>query len=206
MNERENIREKIKQAAAELFIARGFDGARMQEIADRAGANKAMIYYYFDSKEALFNAIFSEAFANLVQMFTPVFAAEAVDPQEVIPQLVHLHLDFLGKHPEVPRMILREIHSGNPVVEKLLHSYFKRFGHQVQGFRDKLAEAVAAGRIRPVDPLQTMWSLVALNLFIFALQPLLAAAFPEVFKDSEQLLARREEAITDLLLYGLLPR
>ncbi|HNW59562.1 MAG TPA: hypothetical protein PKI62_07795, partial [bacterium] len=63
-----------------------------------------------------------------------------------------------------------------------------------------------AGRIRPVDPLQTMWSLVALNLFIFALQPLLAAAFPEVFKDSEQLLARREEAITDLLLYGLLPR
>jgi len=38
------------------------------------------------------------------------------------------------------------------------------------------------------------------------LQPLLAAAFPEVFKDSEQLLARRKEAITDLLLYGLLPR
>ncbi|HPR88257.1 MAG TPA: TetR/AcrR family transcriptional regulator, partial [bacterium] len=188
------------------FIARGFDGARMQEIADRAGANKAMIYYYFDSKEALFNAIFSEAFANLVQMFTPVFAAEAVDPQELVPHLVHLHLDFLGKHPEVPRLILREIHSGNPVVEKLIHSHFKRFGHQVQGFRDKLAEAVAAGRIRPVDPLQTMWNLVALNLFIFALQPLLAAAFPEVFKDSEQLLARREEAITDLLLYGLLPR
>jgi len=71
MSDRENMRDRIKQAAAEVFSERGFDGARMQEIADRAGANKAMIYYYFNSKEALFTAIFSENFTNLLNCSAP---------------------------------------------------------------------------------------------------------------------------------------
>jgi len=206
MNERENIRDRIKQAAAEVFAERGFDGARMQEIADRAGANKAMIYYYFDSKEALFTAIFAENFANLLQLFNSILQVDAVDPNVVIPQLVHLHLDFLNRHNELPRMIIREIQSGNPVVEKLVRANFSRFSGQLQALREEMAAAIRNNSIRDVDPLQTVWNLVALNIFIFVARPILTAAFPEEFSDVGRMLAEREKAIVDLMLYGLVPR
>ncbi|HOT96682.1 MAG TPA: TetR family transcriptional regulator [bacterium] len=206
MSDRENMRDRIKQAAAEVFSERGFDGARMQEIADRAGANKAMIYYYFNSKEALFTAIFSENFTNLLKLFSSILQVEAIDPKVVIPQLVHLHLDFLNRHPELPRMIVREIHSGNPVVEKLVRSNFRRFSGPLQALRDEIPAAIRNGRLRKVDPLQTVWNLVALNIFVFIVQPILAAAFPEAFSDKARMLAEREKAIVDLMLYGLIPR
>jgi AcrR family transcriptional regulator len=206
MNERENIRDKIKQAAAEVFIERGLDGARMQEIADRAGANKAMIYYYFDSKEALFSAIFTETFSSLFKMFNSIFAVEEVDPLVVIPQLVHTHLAFLHANPDLPRMIVREMHSGNPVVEKLVTTNFGRFSSQVSGLKAKMTEAIDSGKIRPVDPLQTVLNLVALNVFVFIMRPALSAVFHEEISESETMLAEREKAIVDLVLNGLLPR
>ncbi len=206
MNERENMRDRIKQAAAEVFAERGFDGARMQEIADCAGANKAMIYYYFDSKEALFTAIFTESFTTILQLFNSVFQVEAIDPKVVIPQLVHHHLDFLDRHPELPRMIIREIQSGNPVVEKLVRASFSRLSGQLHILRDEMAVGIRKGRIRDVDPLQTVLNLVALNIFIFVARPILTAAFPEEFSDAGRMLAEREKAIVDLMLYGLVPR
>jgi len=124
----------------------------------------------------------------------------------VIPQLVHLHLDFLNRHPELPRMIVREIHSGNPVVEKLVRSNFRRFSGPLQALRDEIPAAIRNGRLRKVDPLQTVWNLVALNIFVFIVQPILAAAFPEAFSDKARMLAEREKAIVDLMLYGLIPR
>ena len=110
----------------EVFIERGFDGARMQEIADRAGANKAMIYYYWDSKEALFEAIVNETFAGLFQMFNRYLETEVIDPQVVVPLLVQTHLRFLQENQHLLRIIVREIHSGNPVVERLVKRHFSR--------------------------------------------------------------------------------
>ena len=52
--------EKIVKAAEEVFMEHGFDGARMQLIADKAEINKAMLHYYFRSKEVLFEKIFDE--------------------------------------------------------------------------------------------------------------------------------------------------
>jgi TetR/AcrR family transcriptional regulator len=206
MSDRENMRDKIKQAAMAVFVERGFDGARMQEIADRAGANKAMIYYYFDSKEVLFSAIFTDTFLSLFKMFGSIFEVEALDPEEVIPQLVHLHLDFLDKNSHLPKMIIREIQSGNPVVEKLIQANFNQFSGHLHLLKEKMAAAAAAGKIRDVDPLQTLWNLVALNIFIFVVRPILAAGFPEEVANGKKLLAEREKAIVDLVLYGLVPR
>ncbi|MBK8388155.1 MAG: helix-turn-helix transcriptional regulator [Saprospiraceae bacterium] len=56
----------IKQAAMEVFLKDGFDGARMQKIADLAGVNKAMLHYYFSSKDVMFEKIFAEAMSDLV--------------------------------------------------------------------------------------------------------------------------------------------
>jgi len=204
-----STREKIKAAAAEEFIDRGFDGSRMQAIADRAGANKAMIYYYFHSKEALFEAIVRETFEELFGLFSEIKPEREVDPETLIPRIVHIHTRFLFEHPHLPKMMVRELHAGHPIVEKVLKELFANLKRGRYGEFLKVFEAAAKARkIRRVDPQQTMWNIVALNIFYFVAKPFLSAGWPEVFneKSENEILNQREKSVADLLLYGLSPR
>lgn len=207
MGDQENTRERIKAAATEVFVERGYDGARMQEIADRAGANKAMIYYYWASKEALFAAILGENMGHLFKMLGATFEDDLLDAETVITRLVHTHLHFLQEHAHLPRLLVREMHSGNPVVEKLIR---RNMGKLAQGYIGKFGERMKhlmeAGAIRPMDPRQILMNVAALNLFTFIMQPLLAIMWGEELPENDRLLQEREQAVVELLLHGLLPR
>ena len=61
-----NTEQKIHEAAKTVFIRKGLEGARMQEIADEAGINKALLHYYFRTKDKLFEAVFADAFYKMV--------------------------------------------------------------------------------------------------------------------------------------------
>ncbi len=204
-----STREKIKTAAAEEFIERGFDGSRMQAIANRAGANKAMIYYYFHSKEALFEAIVRETFEELFSLFSEIQPEREIDPETLIPRIVHVHTQFLLEHPHLPKMMIRELHTGHPIVEKVLKQLFANMKRgQYAGFLKVFEAAAKAKKIRKVDPQQTIWNIVALNIFYFVARPFLNAGWPEVFntKSEREILSQREKAVADLLLYGLSTR
>ena len=76
--ETENISEteqKILDAAKQVFLVKGLAGARMQEIADEAGINKALLHYYFRSKEKLFEKILNEAFTNIIPNIITIFTS-----------------------------------------------------------------------------------------------------------------------------------
>ncbi len=207
MIDQESTREKIKAAALEEFVERGYDGARMQEIANRAGANKAMIHYYFQSKDVLFEAILRETFEELFQLYSQIWGAADQLPEEVIAKTVHAHFHFLSEHLYLPRIIVRELNSNNPIVEKVMHDLFQHDGNDnIRQAVDTLAAGIKAGKLRKVDPKQTIWNIIGLNLFFFIAKPLLKEIWEEEFVDEEKLLAKREKAIIDLLLYGLLPR
>ena len=207
MIDQETTREKIKAAALEEFVERGYDGARMQEIANRAGANKAMIHYYFQSKDVLFEAILRETFEEIFQLYSQIWSVEDQAPEEVIAKTVRAHIQFLSEHLYLPRIIVRELNSNNPIVEKVMHDLFQQIGNNnILQAVDTLAAGIKAGKLRKVDPKQTIWNIIGLNLFFFIAKPLLKAIWQEEFIDEEKLLARREKAIIDLLLYGLLPR
>lgn len=207
MELQETTREKIKAAALELFMERGYDGARMQEIADRAGANKALIHYYFSSKDELFEAIIRETFEELFQLFDQVETSEFKDPSEMIAHMVRTHFQFISSHPNLPRILVRELNSNNPIAEQVLTELFEQFGtDRLTRMLALIKEKIAAGKLRSVDPKQTLWNIVALNIFYFVFKPFLRAAWPEDIANEPQLLQEREQAIIDLLLYGLLPR
>jgi AcrR family transcriptional regulator len=201
-----STREKIKASAVEVFIEKGLDGARMQAIADRAGANKAMIYYYFHSKEALFEAVIRETFEELFALISEIKPEGKSDPENVIPRIVHIHMKFLADHPYIPKIMVRELHSGNGIAEKVLREVFMKMkqGRFPDIFR--IFEAgVKAGRIRKVDPFQTIWNIVALNIFYFVARPFLQAGWPELFegRSEEQVLKSREKAVSDFILHAL---
>ncbi len=203
----ETTREKIKAAALEIFMERGYDGARMQEIADRAGANKAMIHYYFSSKDALFEALIRETFEELFKLFDEMGDFSYDDPKKWIEKIVQTHFNFIAAHPNLPRVMVRELNSNNPIVEQVLADLMKQFGaRRLAMIVSMIRDRIAAGKLRAVDPKQTMWNIVALNIFYFAFKPFIQAAWPEDVNEEAQLLQQREQAIIDLLLYGLLPR
>ncbi len=69
--------DRILNAAALEFAERGFAGARVDRIARRARVNKAMLYYYFGSKQALYRALLRRMFALVAARLTPLAAADA---------------------------------------------------------------------------------------------------------------------------------
>lgn len=207
MAEYETTREKIKLAALEEFVEKGYDGARMQEIADRAGANKAMIHYYFTSKDALFEAIIRETFEELFKLFEEVWHFDNLNPEELIPKIVHTHFQFIAEHPNLPRIIIRELNSGNPIAEKVLTELFEQLrSSKLDDAVVIITSGIASGKLRDVNPRQTLWNIVALNIFYFVFKSFIKAAWPEDLVNEKQLLEQREQAVIDLLLYGLLPR
>ena len=207
MAEYETTREKIKMAAIEVFAEKGYDGARMQEIADRAGANKAMIHYYFTSKDALFEAIIKETFEKLFKLFADVWHFENLNPEVLIPKIVHTHFQFIVDHPNLPRIIIRELNTGNPIAEKVLTELFEHLRNsKLDDAIEIITSGIASGKLRDVNPKQTLWNIVALNIFYFVFKTFIKAAWPEDVVDEKLLLQQREQSVVDLLLYGLLPR
>ncbi|MBN2354628.1 TetR family transcriptional regulator [candidate division KSB1 bacterium] len=207
MAEQESTREKIKASAQEVFVERGYDGARMHEIAERAGANKAMIYYYFRSKDDLFESIIRETFREMFTSIGNLWTVPFTEPIEIIPAIVRVHLQFLYDHPHIPQMLGREMHSGNPIVARVIHQVFEEIGREnLSRFGQLFSNAVKLGKIRSVDPVQTIWNILGLNLFYFFTKPVIKTMWKTQCADEKKLLQIREQAIVDLLLYGLLPR
>lgn len=102
----QRTKNSILRAAEEIFAAKGLDGARVDEIAELAGANKRMIYAYYGSKEQLYEAVLSAVYTRLRDCeMTPV-ADE--DPRRAIQSLVHAYFVFLKDNPSYVRMVMWE--------------------------------------------------------------------------------------------------
>ena len=100
--------KKIIEAAKEVFVEKGLQGARMQEIADKAGINKALLHYYFRSKDKLFDAIFEDIMS---QMFAVVATNIRTDMSlpELVETFVKFYNEFFQKNPFYPQFIFHEI-------------------------------------------------------------------------------------------------
>ena len=109
-------RERILAAAAQEFAERGFDGARVDTIAKRAGVNKALIYYYYKSKEELLALLFSEVRDTVVSLIDslPVNKMDFDDPQS-FRFLVHSFLDLLEERQNVIRLMIMETAKRTPI-------------------------------------------------------------------------------------------
>ena len=97
--------DRIFESATEIFIEKGMDGARMQDIANHAGINKALLHYYYRSKEHLFEAVFEKMANVMFSRFAPVFHENA-SIEEKIRFFFREHISFLQKNPRLPAFII----------------------------------------------------------------------------------------------------
>lgn len=194
-----NTEKKILDAAKIVFLDKGFDGARMQEIADKAGINKALLHYYFRSKEKLFDAIFQEAF----QQFIPKIAEIMMTDKPLFEKLeffIDTYLTMLSNNPHLPSFVLHEINR-NP--EKLVN-IFKNSGIRPEYLGMAIAKEVEAGNIKPVQPIHLIVNILGMCLFPFIAKPIIKGfLFSNNDKIFSEFLSERKKEIKQFVINSI---
>lgn len=198
----EATRASILEAALHEFATEGLAGARTDAIARAAGVNKALLYYYYQDKEALYGAVLNGVFSKLAATIGEVLERD-LPPREKILAAAGAHFDFVARSPVYPRLVQREMmragRKGSPHIRRLVESFMKPMQ---QRWVELLEEGMRAGEFRKVDPLHFVLSVVALNVFYFSSAPVVAEI---THRDplAPEMIARRREAVLDLLAAAL---
>lgn len=106
---RENKGDIILQAAQEEFLEKGFDGARTVDIAKRAGFTHAMLHYYYNTKEELFEQVVARIFVIFKRSVVDSFLDESTNLRERVRNGIARHFDFIAENPLLPRFLLCEL-------------------------------------------------------------------------------------------------
>lgn len=194
-----NTEEAILQAARDVFVEKGFEGATMQMIADRAGINKALVHYYFRNKERLFESVFTEAFTQIIPPLLSLLNSD-LPIEEKIRQFVGQYIDSINANPLLPMFILREL-TRNP--ERLV-SIIHDLGVSPQVFIVQLMREIDDGNIRPFNPTHMVINILSLCVFPFAAKPLLKGLF---FENEEaqydRFIEERKNAVSQFIINAI---
>ncbi len=194
----ENTENQILVAAREVFIAKGFEGARMQEIADQAGINKALLHYYFRSKDKLFDAVFSEVALNLFPAMKQVLEAE-LGIKEKITFFVKNYIRTLQENPFIPAFVINTLNT-NP--ERFL-KFIKKSGINPLQLQEQIDDEVEKGMIRPVKAEHLLVNLVSMCLFPFIARPIVQYIFEMNNEEYQTYLESRQNEIIDFVLKSI---
>jgi TetR/AcrR family transcriptional regulator len=164
----QNTEQKILQAAREIFMEKGMDGARMQDIADRAGMNKALLHYYFRNKEKLFETVFTEAATSFLSKVVIITTTES-SVFTKIEQFVHEYISMLVENPYLPLFILNEV---NKQPKAFIMKLWGNKRPPVQLFLAQVKEEGQKGNIKPIEPEQLMVNMVSMCIFPFVARPM----------------------------------
>ena len=170
-DKKETTEQQILDAAKKVFQAKGMEGARMQEIADAAGINKAMLHYYYRSKEMLFEAVFKSAFLLLAPQLNAILNDES-SVEDKIKNFSFNYITFMSKHPYLPNFIFQELNRKEDFILKLKEN--TGFPNLTK-FQIKVEQEIKQGILNPIASDQLFVNIIALNIFPFLGKPLIKA-------------------------------
>jgi len=198
-------KDKILIAARDEFVERGFEGARMQRIAELSGANKAMIYYYFGGKRELYLRVAGAVFSQAIESLAGIVATEQ-PPELKLRSVVRFYVDFYSRNQDFLRLLMREFANRGPTLNDLLAEMgrtARRKGFPA-GLDGIIKLGVGSGDFRDQDSRQTIMSLVSMCAGYFILRPV-ADLFLGIESEEKRqdFVNSRADAIADLLLSGI---
>ena len=193
----DDVRARILDAAEALFAERGYAGATTRAIAQQAGIQKRMLFYYFAAKDVLYRAVLERIVTNLVEIHQqfrsdpgPIGLAEAVDGITM----------FMAGHPAALRVLVREIMDSGPHLPALARTHL---GPLFVRGAEEVRRNMIDGVFRHADPMQVLMNVGGVTLYYFLMIPLLREIWD---RDplAPETLAERASAVRDLLLNGLI--
>lgn len=191
----------ILDAARKVFLENGFDGTTMQLIAGEAGINKALLHYYFQSKDRLFEAVFIEAFSRMIPNLFRIFGEEIPFPDK-IRSFVDVYITALQDYPQIPLFILHELHRNPGRIIELIHSTGMNPDFVISVIRQEINK----GNIIRTDPFQLMVNMLAMCIFPFAARPMIQGfIFKNDAKVFDDFLERRKTEVAEFIIKAITP-
>lgn len=184
--------QKITETARELFIEKGFDGVKMQELADRAGVNKGLLHHYFINKQTLFNEVFAHAIEKLFIQITHVFTEE-ISFDDKISKIVDAYNDMLLSNPRLPVFIVFEINRDATLFDTLFTE--ERMHILIEGIKHSNAD------ISEEKAINLILTVASLSFFPFMAKPIVMKMTKNE-KAFRELIEKRR-SITKLLVSNL---
>jgi TetR/AcrR family transcriptional regulator len=196
-------RQRLLTAARREFGRSGLSGARVDEIAARAGVNKQLVYHYFGDKDALYLAVLEWVYEE-IRTQERKLNLEGLPPERAIRKLIEASFDHLSSHPDFIVLLNDENRSGARHVRgsKRLEAMHSPLVSMVSRI---LSEGVRAGTFRKgVDPVHLYISIAGLSYFFFSNTSTLSAIFGKDLSSAVARRARRKHVV-DLVLQALRP-
>lgn len=194
--------QKIFKAASDVFEEKGFAAARMQEIADRAGINKALLHYYFRTKEQLFRAVFQVLLEKMFEKILSVFMMD-VPFEEKIRIYFDEHISILLKNPNLPSFLLSEISREPQLMEgvkriidynKVRDAIVKRHARELKSYG-----------IKKNDIPQLMTTIISMAIFPFVARDVIKVMMREIegIKNFGLFMQSRKKFAADFVITAL---
>jgi TetR/AcrR family transcriptional regulator len=192
----EDSRQAILRAAMDEFAEQGEAGARTDAIARAAGVNKALLHYYFGTKEALYGVVLEQVFGELVQGFLAGLGEPGTAGERLLRHFLR-HFDRLAASGRFARLMGHEMlraRSGEPT--RLFEIVQVAFRPLHLALNAALAEGMASGELRATDPDSLILSLTGANVFYFISAPVFRSISGKDPRDPE-MLARQRVALLE---------
>lgn len=158
----------ILTAAKKVFSVKGKDGATMQEIANEAGINKALLHYYFRSKDLLFEQVFFQEVKKFSQILKNAIAQE-VDLYQKINNICETYILMAIENPFVPVFVIGELNKQPDLfIQKMFDGDLPDFPKLAL----QIKQEVDAGNIRPISPQQLIMNMMSMCVFPFLMKPM----------------------------------
>jgi len=201
MGKEHDTEQRIFEAAKAAFVENGFDGARMADIARRAGINHSMLHYYFRSKELLFGAVFEKVAAEALPPVIALLVSEIPIPER-FERFAEAHIRTVATNPALQAFILQELRRNPDALRRFalrsLDGVFERLQADVN-------VASKRGAIRPVDTRHVVTNILALSVFPFIARPMLQTAFGASDAEFETFLSERRVEVVQFIRSALRP-
>jgi len=192
--------EKIFEAATDVFLEKGMDGARMQDIANRAGINKALLHYYFRTKDKMFNAVFEMIAKQIFRKFAPLLE-ENLTLEEKIRFFFREHITFMQKNPRLPGFILNEVNRNPARIRKLISNV--DFDMLWLRLYEMHKEEFQKYNITKVSLPQLMVSMAAISVFPFAAKGIIEGILDKAGVEFSQYIEDRKEFAGDFVIRAI---
>ncbi|HMU10245.1 MAG TPA: TetR/AcrR family transcriptional regulator [Ferruginibacter sp.] len=195
-----NTEQVILQTARKIFIQKGLAGARMQDIADQAGFNKALVHYYFTSKDKLFDLVFEQEFSNLFSNLAMILSSD-LPLFEKIEKIVSLDIEHLSRFPGLPIFVLNEM-SRNP--EVILKRLKKIPVEKVLGvFQKQINAEIKKGTIKKITADQLFINIQSLCIFPFIARPMIKGLMQLDDKTYMAMIQKRKTEVAHFIISAI---
>lgn len=197
-NSTSSTEERILEAAKKVFHCKGFEGTRMQEIADEAGVNKSLVHYYFRNKENIFQAVFEDAFTNLIAKVNEIFFSDLGFTAK-IEVFLNYYITFLSKNSYLPLFILNGLNEKPEQMRRIMEKNHLSPEVLMEKIRFQVKEELNL----EIDPLHLYINILALSVFPVVARPLIQTIFGYTDEQLRKFYLERKTVVPEFILNAL---